>query len=140
MSDAEHEYRHALRRIASVGGDLSDIYLSSGRGGPNEAVHRGLLYIRARSIALQALHQRTVKFLDEVERYPDPPEHLYCVVAVGRLGGHAKATQIGDFNKTECYEFARRLNVARPYPYDGNYAVTYKVAQYHCLQVEDVDK
>lgn len=128
---------YALRRIASLGGDYSDIQLTT-RSGPNDAIHRGLLYISSRNIALQALGTRTAKFpdIDIDHKLPDAPMHLYCVVASGRLGGNERVTQIGDFSQQECEAFAERLNRTRYMPYSGNYAIMYKVAEYHCRVIE----
>lgn len=130
---------YSLRRIASLGGDYSDIQLTT-RSGPNDAIHRGLLYISSRNIALQALGKRTAKFPDEDidHKLPEAAEHLYCVVAQGRLGGNERVTQIGDFTKEECEAFAERLNRTRYHPYDGDYAIMYKVAEYACRIIETV--
>lgn len=138
MPHDEGTLRYALRRIASLGGDYSDIQLTR-PGGPNDSTHRGLLYISSRNVALSALGQRTAAFPEEehIRILPAQAEHLFCVVAEGRIGGYQKVTQIGDFDKGECQQFAARLNATRFPSHEGGYALTYKVAQYHCLEVTE---
>ena len=47
----------ALRNIARLGGNLSDDVLTE-KTGANDAVARGLLYVGARSVALNALDKK----------------------------------------------------------------------------------
>jgi hypothetical protein len=56
----------ALRRISELGGNLPDDRLTS-KTGPNDAVHRDLIYCEARRIALDALPE-----LDQAERTQVP--------------------------------------------------------------------
>lgn len=47
-------YRRALTAISKVAGNLPDDRLTS-RTGPNDAVHRGLMVVQMRELAVQAL-------------------------------------------------------------------------------------
>lgn len=67
------ELRRALQQIASLGGNLPDDRLT-GRTGPNDAAHRGLMYCEARRIALEALGTRTWELAQD--------EHLPTVEGV----------------------------------------------------------
>lgn len=49
-------YRRALNTISKVAGNLPDDRLTS-RTGPNDAVHRGLMVVQMRDIAIHALCQ-----------------------------------------------------------------------------------
>lgn len=50
------EHVASLKYIANLGGNQSDENLTS-RTGPNDAVHRGLMYVAAREIAVSILEE-----------------------------------------------------------------------------------
>jgi hypothetical protein len=132
----EEDYKHALRRIIAIGANNTDLELVTRTGTPHEATHRGLMYVAARNVARKALLNAHPYQLTS-EDYSPQAESLFCVVAVGRMGGHHRETHIGDFTREECIAYAKRMNETRVFVTpDGSFALTYKVAEYKCVPVE----